>query len=172
MFATTVSGFHFIFNSKPRVSDVGMAHKRSIGAALNKGTHQCFKSENKASRPAPRPHRLQVSTPCRIVRVSPALRPFINRGRRVWHRKHAQPPHVSLEFKKKYLAISENAGFFGGGFAPTQSCLRSCSRRNAGCEDLIKQPFSSSKARMHYNLFSPFYCTVIFPRYIFFFLVF
>ena len=39
-------------------------------------------------------------------------------------------------------------------------------------EDLIKQPFSSSKARMHYNLFSPFYCTVIFHRYIFFSLFF
>ena len=65
------------------------------------------------------------------------------RGRRMWPENtyiHALPPDVKDLSKKKIGVKSKRWKFLGGRFAPTQLCLRSCSRSSAGCWGFPEHP--------------------------------
>ena len=147
-YRTNFISFHFVsFHFKaPRQWHMGMAHRRSIGDVRNKriapriSTASSWKTRPRQGQ-HPRPQRLQVCTPwtprnslgvlgAAAVQQSGA-EGFDQKTRTASsHRWKAE-----LQSFQKAL-IGDKSGclkFLGGRFAPTQSCLRSCSQRSAGC---------------------------------------
>ena len=133
------------FVSKPRVSDTWAWHTGALLALCEtNGLRQDFPLFQVGKQ-----RLVKVSTPdhsgCKFVHVGPpgilwassALRLFSNPGPKGLTRKHAQPPHISGRLQSfQKTPIGDKSGclkFLGGRFAPTQSCLRSCSQRSAGC---------------------------------------
>ena len=89
----------------------------------------CFKLENKtSSRPAP---------PTTAVASLYTLDPqeFFGRPRRKTRTASSHQWKAELQSFQEALTGDKSGclKFLGGRFAPTQSCLRSCSQRSAGC---------------------------------------
>ena len=129
---------HFI--SKPRVSDTCAWHTGALLAPCEtKGSRQDFPLLQVGKQGL-----VKVSTPdrsgCKFVHLGPrgilwaslALRLFSNPGPKGWTRKYALLPHISGRQSFQKTLTGDKSGclkFLGGRFAPTQSCLRSCSQR-------------------------------------------
>ena len=125
---------------------MGMAHNRSIGAVRNKKIAPRFSTVSSwKTRPRqdqhPRPHRLQVCTPwtpksflgapgAAAVQQSAAEECDQRTRTASWRQWRAE----LQSFQKEPIGGKSKCWkFLGGRFALTQSCLRSCSHRSAGC---------------------------------------
>ena len=124
---------------------MGMAHRHSIGVLRTKRIAPRFSlisSWKTGPRQGqhPRPQRLQVCsrwTPKNTLGVKGAAAVQQSGTKGFDQKIRTAPSHLrkaELQFFQKGL-LGDMSGclkFLGGRFAPTQSCLRSCSQRDAG----------------------------------------
>ena len=123
--------FHFI--SKPRISHTWAWHTGALVALCEtKGSRQDFPVLQIGKQ-----NLIKASTPTTAVASLYTLDPqeCFGRPRRKTRTASSHQWKAELQSFQKALTGDKSGclKFLGGRFAPTQSCLRSCSQRSAGC---------------------------------------